>query len=144
MAEEKIAATGCVADAEARNGVTVEAAVFEIGAGSLALERSFELLNEPGLRFAMDFDEHGALLIFAAFFGRTLLGTRKRDAAFFGDDAYGLGKRTFFHFHYEFEDVAALAAAEAVIYLLSRVDIEGRSFFGMKRTEATKILASFF
>ena len=66
----------------------------------------------------MHFDEGGALLIFAALFGRALARLGNGDAAFFGDGANRFGEWRLLHLHHEFENVAACAAAEAVIDLL--------------------------
>jgi len=144
MAEEKIAAAGRITDAETGDGVSVEAAVLEIGAGGFAFESTFELFNEVRLSLAMDFDEHAALLIFATLFRRAFFGAGKRHTTFFGDDTDGFWEGALFHFHNEFEDVAALAAAEAVVNLFGGVDVEGRSFFGVEGAQAAEILASFF
>ena len=124
--------------------VLLQAAIFEIGAGDFALRRGFKLLREKGLGYAMHFDQCGALLIFFAFFGRVLSGLRDGDAAFFRDDSNRFWKRTLFHFHDEFEDVAADAAAEAVINLFGRVDGERWRFFRVKRAQAGEILAALF
>ncbi len=52
------------------------------------------------------------------------------------------GKSDLVHLHQEFENVAAGAAAEAVVDLLDGMDGEGRRFFGMKWAEADEILAA--
>ena len=109
----------------------VEAAVFEVRARNFAFRRAFKLLHEKRLRFAMHFHERGALLIFLALFGRALSGPRDRDAAFFRDDAHGFRKRTLVHFHHELEDVAADAAAKAVVNLLRR---DGRQTMAIFRS----------
>ncbi len=92
----------------------------------------------------MHFDQRGTLLIFFAFLGRAVSRLRDGDATFFGDDANRFRKRALFHFHDEFEDVAADAASKAVINLLSRMDGERRRFFGVEWAQTGKILAALF
>ena len=92
----------------------------------------------------MHLDHAGALLLFAALLGRALARLRDGDAAFFGDGAHRFREVGFVHLHHEFENVAAGAAAEAVVDLLDRMDGEGGRFFGMERAEADEILAALF
>ena len=72
----------------------------------------------------MDLDELGALLVFFPLLRRALSRMRNGDAAFFGDQANGFWKSALLHFHYEFENVAAHAAAEAVVDLLGGMNGE--------------------
>src|SRR5579872_2699259 len=92
----------------------------------------------------MHFDKRGALLIFAALFGRTFARLGNADATLFGDGAHSFGKRGFVHLHHELKNVAALAAAEAMVELLGGVNGERRRFFLMKGAEAAEILATLF
>src|SRR5579864_2215055 len=92
----------------------------------------------------MHFDQRGALLIFAALLGRTFARLRNADAAFFSDGAHRFRKRGLVHLHHELKNVAALAAAEAVVKLLGGVNGEGRRFFLMEWAKAAEILAAFF
>ena len=92
----------------------------------------------------MHLDHAGALLLFAALLGRAFARLRDGDAAFFGDGAHRFREVGFVHLHQEFENVAAGAAAEAVVDLLDGVDREGRRFLGMKWAEADEILAALF
>src|ERR1700741_1865425 len=94
--------------------------------------------------FAMHFDERGALLVLAAFFRRALARLGNGDAAFFGDRANRFGKSGLVHFHHEFEDVTAGAAAEAVINLFHGVHGEGGSFLLMEGAETGEIGATLF
>ena len=144
MTIERIARGRREADAESGDGFAVEAAIFEIAAGGAALGCVIHLAGEKCGRFAMHFYERGALLILAALFGRTFARGGHRDTAFFGDNADGIGKCALFHFHHEFEDVAADAAAEAVINLLHRMNGERGSLFRMERAEAAEVLARLF
>src|SRR5262245_55212565 len=91
----------------------------------------------------MNFDQNSALLIFVTFLGRAFVGPRKRDATFFSDDAHRFRKRALLHFHDEFEDVATLPAAKAVVNLLGRMNVERRGLLGVKRAKATKVLPRF-
>ena len=54
------------------------------------------------------------------------------------------GKVALVHLHHEFENVAAHAAAEAVIDLLHRMHGERRRLFRMERAQAGEILRRFF
>src|SRR5580698_1606735 len=92
----------------------------------------------------MHFDQRAALLVLAALFRRALARFRDGDAAFFGDGAYRFGKWRFFQFHNKAKNVAAFAAAEAVIHLFDRADAEGRGFLLVEWAEAAEILAAFF
>ena len=92
----------------------------------------------------MHFDKRRTLLIFAALLGRTFARLWNADAAFFSNGADGFGKRGLVHLHHELEDVAALAAAEAMVELLGGVNGEGRRFLLMERAKAAEILAAFF
>ena len=88
----------------------------------------------------MHFDQRSALLIFLALFGRALPGLRNRDPAFLGDDANRFRKRTLFHFHDEFEHVAADPAPETMVNLLGRMHCERRRLFRVERAETREIL----
>ena len=91
-------------------------------------------------RFAVHLDERRALLILAALFRRTLARPWNRDAAFFGDSSDRLGKRALIHLHHEFENVAAHAAAKAVIDLPHRMHGKGRRLFLMEWARPREIL----
>ncbi len=75
-------------------------------------------------------------------FRRTLPRPWHRNAAFLGYDSYRLRKRTLVHFHHEFEDVPARAAAEAVINLSHWMHGERRRLFLVERAQPREILAS--
>ena len=124
MTIERIARGRREADSESGDGVAVEAAIFEIAAGGAAVGCVIHLAGEECGRFAMHFDECGALLIFAALFGRPLARGGHWDAAFFRHDANGIGERALLHLHHEFENVSADAAAKAVVNLLHRMNGE--------------------
>ena len=66
------------------------------------------------------------------------------DAAFFRYGAHRVHEIAFVHLHHKFENVAADAAAEAVVDLLHGMDGKGRRFLGMKRAEADEVLAALF
>src|ERR1043166_5654521 len=113
MTQQQVAATRCIADSESRNRFTIEAAIFKIRARRFAFQRAVELFDEVGLRFAVNLHQHSAPLVFTALLWRPLFGTRKCNATLFCNDPQRLRKRALLHFHYEFENVAALSAAEA-------------------------------
>ena len=138
--QQGIAAAGRVTDAKPVHGGLVEAAVFQVGAGGFAFQGAGELLDEKRLCFAMHFNQCGALLIFFALFRRALLGARNGNAAFFRHDANGVRKFALLHLHHKTENVAALAAPEAVIDLASGMNVERRSLLRMKRAEPAEIL----
>ena len=92
----------------------------------------------------MHFDQQRALLIFAAFFGRALSRRGNGDATFLRNDANRFGKRTFLHFHHEFENVSADSAAKAVINLSRWMNVERRRFFGVKWAQARENSARLF
>jgi hypothetical protein len=96
------------------------------------------------LRLLMDFDQRRALLIYLAFFRTALARGRDGDSGFFRNRAHGFGEAAFIHFHHELKNVAAYAAAKAVVDLLQGVNGERRRFFGMEGAQAGKILAGFF
>ena len=144
MTKQQITAARRIADSETGNRVAVEPAVFQVGAGGFAFQSAFELFDEVRLRLAVNLNEHGALLVFPAFLWRTFLGARKRDATLFGDDAQRFRKRALFHFHNEFEDITALAAAETVVNLFGGMDVERGGFLGVERAKPAKILPGLF
>ena len=139
-AKERVAAAGSIADAELLDDFFGDAAIFEIGAGDFAFGSVFEVLGEKCSARRDGFRRERALLIFAAFFGRAIARCRNGDAAFFGDNADGFGKRALFHFHDKFEDVAADVAAEAVVDLAQGMNVKRRRFLGVERAESAKIL----
>ncbi len=143
-AQQNIAAARRVPDSKLIDRGFVEATIFQIGARDLALRRAFELLREKRLRYAMHLDQRGALLVFFAFFGRALSGLRDCDAAFLRDDPNRFRERALFHFHDEFEDVAADTAAEAVVNLFGGMHSERRRLFRVERAQAREILAALF
>src|SRR5690348_481221 len=144
MTQQGVAGRRRIAEPKARNGFRVESAVFEIRLRNFAFIRRLERTREIRRSFALNFDQRGALLIFAAFFGRTLAGLRYRNAALLRDGANSLRKGQLVHFHHEFENVAACAAAEAVIDLLHGMDGERRSLFLMERAQTGEVLAALF
>ena len=96
------------------------------------------------VKLPADFDERAALLIFAAFLGRAFARLGYRNAALCSDGPYRFRKSAAIHLHDEFENVAALTTAEAVIELLHGMDGKRRRFFLMEGAEAAEILAGFF
>src|SRR5947209_10976010 len=72
MAVENLAARRRKAQSEPRDRFRVEPPIFQIGARSLALQRALELLHKKRRRLAMHLHQRRALLVFAAFFRRTL------------------------------------------------------------------------
>ena len=102
------------------------------------------MAREKCRRFAVHLHQRAALLIFAALLGRPLARFRNRYAAFFRDGSNGFRERGLFQFHYEFENVAARSAAEAVINLFHRMHGEGRRLLLMKGAQAGEILPTFF
>src|SRR5262249_53790863 len=144
MPKQQVPAARCITDSEPRNRVAVEPAVFEIGAGRFPLQAAFKLFDEVRLRFAVDFHQHRTLLVLASFLRRTLPRAGQRDATFFGDDPHRFGKGALLHFHNKFENIATLSAAKAVINLFRRMNVERRSFLGMKRAKAAKVLPRLF
>ena len=66
------------------------------------------------------------------------------DAGFLGKSADGGGEVEAFVFHDELEDAAAGAAAEAVIGLFLRADVEGRGFLAVERAEGAPTRAGAF
>ena len=95
-------------------------------------------------RFAVHLEQRGALMLLAALLGRTVAAVGDGDAAFFGHGAHRVQEIALIHLHHEFENVAADAAAEAVVDLLHGMHGERRRFLGMKRAQADEILAAFF
>src|SRR5947209_4775984 len=144
MAVENFPAGGRKAQSEPRDRFRVEPPIFQIGARSLALQRALELLHKKRRRLAMHLHQRRALLVFAAFFRRTLAGTRNRNAALFRNDSHRVGEFAFLHLPHEAEDVTADAASETVINLLHRMDRERRRLLRMKRAEPRKILPALF
>src|SRR5260370_10773820 len=140
MAVENLAARRRKAQSEPRDRFRVEPPIFQLGARTLALKRALELLHKKRRRLAMHLHQRRALLVFAAFFRRTLAGTRNRNAALLRNDSHRFGEFAFLHLPHEAEDVTADAASETVINLLHRMDRKRRRFLRMKRTEPGKIL----
>ena len=116
-AQKRIAGRRSEAQPKPFHGVTIEAAILEIGHGDFALGALVQAAREKRRSFPVHFNERGTLLIFAALFRRTLARLWNGDATFFGDGAHRFGKSGFLQLHHEFEKVAARAAAEAVINL---------------------------
>ena len=116
----------------------------QIAARGLAFGVAFELAREKCRGFAMHLHQRGALLLFAALLGRALARARHGDAALFRDGAHRVQEVALVHLHHELENVAADAAAEAVIDLLHRMHRERRRFLGVERAEAGEILAALF
>src|SRR5690348_15295675 len=144
MAQERVTGGRRVTEAEAGDRVRIESAVFKISARDFSFVTGIEDASEERGSFAVHFDERRALLIFAALFGRSFARFGNGNAAFGRNGANCFGKSAPVHFHDEFENVAAFAAAEAVIELLHSVNGKGRRLFLMKRTQAAEILAGFF
>ncbi len=132
-----------VADAETFDAFFVEAAAGEVSAGGCSFAGAELLLKPLGGGF-VELDEFGALAMLGGFFGGVEFALGERDAALFGNGADGLGEADVFYFLDEGEDVAGLAAAEAVEELASGMDGEGGCFFGVEGAEAGEVLCSGF
>src|SRR5260370_31808410 len=94
--------------------------------------RSFQLLDEKSLRLAVHFHKCRALLVLLAFLRRPFFGARNRNPRFLRHQPHRVRKFAFLHFHHEADDVSALAAAEALINLPRRMNVEGWRFFGIE------------
>ena len=71
-----------------------------------------------------------------------VLALRHRDAVALGQQLERLKEADALDFHDELEDVAAHAAAEALVELVARVDGERRRLFGVERAQARCSAAS--
>ena len=117
MAGQRLSCRGSVADAELRDRLGAQSAVFEIRTGDLAFGRRGKLLSEKCRGFTVHLEESGALMLLAALAGR-MLATGQRDAAFLGHGPHRVHEIALIHLHHKLEDVAGGAAAEAVVDLL--------------------------
>ena len=144
VAIERVAGRRRIAQAEFGDCFAVEAAIFQVGVSYFSLGSVGEHPREKFRGHAMHFNQGGALLIGLALFGRAIARLGNRDAAFFGDGANRFRKLALLHFHHELENVAAHAAAEAVVNLLHGMDGERGCFLLVEWAEAGEILAAFF
>ena len=95
--------------------------------------RGAELILKEARGDFVHVEERGAKLRFGVgIFGALGHG----DAVALGQELEGLGEGESVDFHDEFEDVAAGAAAEALVELAGLIDGEGRRFFLMKGAQA--------
>ena len=122
----------------------IQPAIFQVAQRGFAFRTLQQMLGEKCRSLPMHFHQRAALLIFAALFRRTFARLRNRDTAFFRYGAHRFGERRFFQFHHKLKNVAAFAAAEAVIHLLHRANAERRSFFLVERAQTAEILPTFF
>src|ERR1700723_669427 len=88
----------------------------------------------------MHVHQRRTLLIFLALLGRAFPRFGNRNPAFFRDGAHRFRERRLLELHHKLKNIAALAAAKAVIHLLHRAHAERRSFFLMERTQPAEIL----
>ena len=143
-AQQRLAARRREAQAEARHGLGVQTAVQKVCFGRAPFRRVVELLHEKRRSFAMQLHQRGALLIFAALFGRALPRLRNGDAALFRHRAHRLGERDLVHLHHEFEHIAARAAPKAVINLLHRITANDGVFSEWNGHSPVKFCPDFF
>ena len=120
-AVERAAQVGVVADLEALDDLGGEGALLEVGARGGGPGGLQQAAVEKGGGLGVDLQQ-------ALGAGRTAVVLAHRDgyAALVGQVADGVDERHAVVLHEELEDVAVLAAAEAVVALALDVDVEGR------------------
>ena len=128
-----VPAGGGVADPEFVGGLAVEAPGDEVGPRDLAFRRAQRLPVE-GLRELVRFED---LLRDTGVAGSALLFDLDPD--FGGERPRGFGKLEPFVLHQEAEDVAALAASEAVEDLPVGVDVEARRLLVVEGAESLPV-----
>ena len=134
--QQHVPALGSPAQSEAPGDLGLDAALVEIGAGTLAARGPQALGVEAGRQI------HHAEQLFAARIGRpgsTVLG--QRHVGLLGQCAHRLGEREAVLAHEEAEGVAAHAAAEAVEDALLGIDHEGGRLLAVEGTEALPVLS---
>ena len=145
LPQQRVARGGSKAKAEAHHRFAIEAAIFQIRRRDFSFRAFMELPRKKCRRFAMHFDQRGALLILAALFGRTLARLGNRECRIFRRRCEPPpGNVRLLQFHHKFENVAAHAAAEAMVNLPHGMHGEGRRLFLMERTQAGEILPGLF
>ncbi len=131
VAREVVAATRGVAEPEALHGLGTDAALGEVGPAACALRSAQRATEERRGRLA---DRHQRLRRRSP--ARGLLGHREPEAL--GHAAHRLGKDQRLRLHDEGEDVAVLAAAEAVVETAFLADRERRGLLDVERTQADR------
>ena len=144
MAQQRVAAGRRVAQAESRDGFGVQAAIGQIGPRGFAfgVPSSCRAKNAAASRCISTSAVRCCCSRRSS--GERLARPRHGDAAFFGHRAHRLREIALVHLHHELENVAAGAAAEAVVDLLDGMDGERRRLFGVKWAQAGEILAALF
>src|SRR5262249_47141697 len=135
MARERVAAARREAEPEALDRFLRDPALAEVGTAARA-RRPTQRGAEEGGGGLVDGDER-----LAARAGARRLG-RHRKAEPRGDDADRLGEREGLGLHHEAEDVAVLAAAEAVVETALLADVEGRRLLAVEGAEAERAPAA--
>jgi hypothetical protein len=92
----------------------------------------------------MEVEEPAAEAGFSGFFGGVVLAFGELDTGFLGHGADSFGEAQIFYLADKTEDIAALAAAEAVVKLAPGVDGKRRGLLFVKRAEAAVVLGSGF
>ncbi len=137
------AGLGGEADAEARNGLVVEAAAAKILTGGGGFGTA-ELLLKPLAGGLVKIEQKAAGAGLARFLRRVELGLGRGDAELLGDGANGLRKGDVLDFLDEGEDVSGDSAAEAVEELAAGVDGKRRRFFAVEGTKTGVVLGPGF
>ena len=117
-----------------------DASLPEVFSGSLSLSRSQCFVKKPCSYPVYILD---LLPEFRPFLFARVVAFRQRDLRPVSQQLHRIGKVQPFCQGYEMDNVAALAAAEAVKYLFSGFDTERGSFFPVEGTEAEIILPLF-
>jgi hypothetical protein len=121
-----------VADLEGLDGLVRKAALLQISKGPLALRRTGEVLAEKAQGELVDLEQ---LLLELEDLGPDTLMGRQRDVIALGQALERLGEGQVLALHEEREDVAARAAAEAVVELFVLIDGKGGGFLGVERAQ---------
>src|SRR5271156_37026 len=141
--QQGIARRGRIPQPEFRHRFAIKPAVFEIRKCNLSFGTLMQLTGEESCNLAVHLYKRTSLLILAAFLRRTLARPGNRDSALLRDCAYRFRKRALLQLHHEFENIAARAAAKAVVNLLHRMHGERRRLLLVERTQPGEVLSAF-
>src|SRR3954465_15343478 len=133
MLRQAVPVVGCVADSEPRPGALVEPALQQEGAGRLRVGRR-ELFDVELRRRGVRLDELLPLAGLLAGGGPALL-VGDLDAGLAGQYLDRLDERQVLPLLHERDEVAADAAAEALVEPVGRVDVERRRLLVVERAE---------
>ena len=141
LAQQRVARTGRVAQLEGSHHLVGQPAVVQVGARQRPFLGLQQLLGKEAHRVLVQLHQQRPQLRGLCFFRRARAPLRQRHPDLVGHRPQRLREGEFVDLHHKLEDVAAHAAAEAVVELLDRMDGKRGGLLRVERAQTHEVLA---